>query len=55
MPPERLGAYLREFAALMARHGVDGLLYGHFGDGCVHVRIDFPLDRPGGAGHARSS
>ena len=31
----------------MARHGVDGLLYGHFGDGCVHVRIDFPLrDRP---------
>ena len=47
VPPASLGPYLREFAALMAAHGVDGLLYGHFGDGCVHVRIDFPLrDRP---------
>ncbi len=43
VPPERLGAYLRDFDALMADHGVDGLLYGHFGDGCVHVRIDLPL------------
>jgi len=48
VPPDRLPAYLRELTALMARHGVDGLLYGHFGDGCVHARIDFPLrDRPG--------
>jgi len=48
VPPASLGPYLRELAALMAAHGVDGLLYGHFGDGCVHVRIDFPLrDRPG--------
>ncbi len=43
VPPERLGSYLREFTALMDRHGLDGLLYGHFGDGCVHVRLDFPL------------
>jgi FAD/FMN-containing dehydrogenase/Fe-S oxidoreductase len=48
VPPASLGPYLRDLEALMARHGVDGLLYGHFGDGCVHVRIDFPLrDRPG--------
>ena len=47
VPPASLGPYLRELAALMAAHGVDGLMYGHFGDGCVHVRIDFPLrDRP---------
>ena len=47
VPPSSLGPYLRELSTLMARHGVDGLLYGHFGDGCVHVRIDFPLrDRP---------
>ncbi len=47
VPPASLGAYLREFESLMAAHGVDGLLYGHFGDGCLHVRIDFPLrDRP---------
>ncbi len=43
VPPDRLGAYLRDFAALMRQHGVDGLSYGHFGDGCVHARIDFPL------------
>ena len=43
VPPRHLGAYLRDFGALMAEHGLDGLLYGHFGDGCVHVRIDFPF------------
>jgi FAD/FMN-containing dehydrogenase/Fe-S oxidoreductase len=43
VPPAQLGAYLREFGELMRAHGVDGLVYGHFGDGCVHARIDFPL------------
>jgi len=43
VPPRQLGAYLRDFGQLMREHGLDGLLYGHFGDGCVHVRIDFPL------------
>jgi FAD/FMN-containing dehydrogenase/Fe-S oxidoreductase len=42
-PPRQRGAYLRDFAALMAEHGLDGLSYGHFGDGCVHIRIDFPF------------
>jgi FAD/FMN-containing dehydrogenase/Fe-S oxidoreductase len=50
VPAEKLGGYLREFEALMAAHGVTGIPYGHFGDGCVHIRIDFPLDRPGGTG-----
>jgi FAD/FMN-containing dehydrogenase/Fe-S oxidoreductase len=48
VPPERLGGYLRELEALMASHGVDGLAYGHFGDGCVHLRIDVPMERSGG-------
>jgi FAD/FMN-containing dehydrogenase/Fe-S oxidoreductase len=48
VPPDRLGAYLRDFDALMAGYGLTGMPYGHFGDGCMHVRIDFPLDRPGG-------
>jgi Fe-S oxidoreductase len=48
VPPERLGAYLRDFDALMAERGLTGMPYGHFGDGCVHVRIDYPLDRPEG-------
>ncbi len=48
VPPGRLPDYLRELRALLASHGLDGLMYGHFGDGCVHVRIDFPLrSRPG--------
>ncbi|MGP8001663.1 MAG: FAD-binding and (Fe-S)-binding domain-containing protein [Streptosporangiaceae bacterium] len=53
VPPERLGGYLREFRALLDSYQLDGLLYGHFGDGCVHVRIDFPLDEPSGAGLLR--
>ncbi|WP_018603110.1 FAD-binding and (Fe-S)-binding domain-containing protein [Mycobacterium sp. 155] len=48
VPPHRLGAYLREFDALMAEFGVTGLPYGHFGDGCLHIRIDWPLERFGG-------
>jgi FAD/FMN-containing dehydrogenase/Fe-S oxidoreductase len=47
VPPAALGTYLREFDALMASYGVEGLAYGHFGDGCVHVRIDLPLERDG--------
>lgn len=48
VPPERLGDYLRDFDALMTEFDVTGMPYGHFGDGCMHVRIDLPLDRPGG-------
>ncbi|WP_130800115.1 FAD-binding and (Fe-S)-binding domain-containing protein, partial [Streptomyces otsuchiensis] len=43
VPPARLGAYLREFRALLRQYGLQGLPYGHFGDGCIHVRIDFDL------------
>ncbi|MEU5692231.1 FAD-binding and (Fe-S)-binding domain-containing protein [Actinosynnema sp. NPDC020468] len=45
VPPARLGAYLREFDVLLAGHGRRGVTYGHFGEGCVHVRIDFDLRR----------
>ncbi|WP_369138377.1 FAD-binding and (Fe-S)-binding domain-containing protein [Modestobacter versicolor] len=48
VPVEQLGDYLREFEALLVEHDLQGLPYGHFGDGCVHVRIDFPF----GAQHA---
>ena len=54
MPAEHLGSYLRDFDRLLADHGLDGLPYGHFGDGCVHVRIDFPLTEEGGAGAYRA-
>lgn len=48
VPPERLGAYLRGFADLLAEHGRQGSIYGHFGEGCVHVRIDADLLTPAG-------
>ena len=53
VPPERLGAYLRDFRALLASHGLRGTPYGHFGDGCIHVRIDFDLLTEAGIGRFR--
>ncbi|MFF5787099.1 FAD-binding and (Fe-S)-binding domain-containing protein [Streptomyces sp. NPDC012693] len=53
VPPARLGAYLREFRALLADFGLRGVPYGHFGDGCVHVRIDFDLWTEQGVRHFR--
>ncbi len=48
VPPAVLGSYLRDFEHLMADHHLSGLIYGHFGDGCLHVRLDFDLaDDPG--------
>ena len=44
VPPERVGDYLREFRALLDEFGYDAALYGHFGQGCIHCRIDFTLD-----------
>ncbi|MFF2655575.1 FAD-binding and (Fe-S)-binding domain-containing protein [Streptomyces sp. NPDC058045] len=41
VPVEHLGDYLRDLAALLDRHGLQGTPYGHFGEGCVHIRIDF--------------
>ncbi|WP_229686120.1 FAD-binding and (Fe-S)-binding domain-containing protein [Longimycelium tulufanense] len=43
VPPDRLADYLRDFDALMSEMGRHGLVYGHFGEGCLHVRIDFDL------------
>ncbi|MGW4030561.1 FAD-binding and (Fe-S)-binding domain-containing protein [Streptomyces sp. NPDC004838] len=56
VPPARLGAYLRDFRALLTEHGLRGTPYGHFGDGCIHVRIDFDLiSERGVAGFRRFS
>ena len=43
VPPQRLADYLRGLAELMGRHGLSGASYGHFGEGCMHMRIDFDL------------
>jgi FAD/FMN-containing dehydrogenase/Fe-S oxidoreductase len=46
--PLRLGDYLREFQKLVDRYGYRTSLYGHFGDGCIHARINFELRTPEG-------
>ena len=46
--PERLGAYLRELFAILARYGYRSPMYGHFGQGCVHLRITFELKTAAG-------
>ena len=51
--PERVGDYLREFLALMDKYEYQGAVYGHFGDGCIHVRLDFELDTQQGIEHYR--
>jgi len=41
IPPEHLGAYLRQLTALMREYNYRSPLYGHFGQGCIHLRINF--------------
>src|SRR5271154_2236806 len=46
--PEKLGRYLRDLRQMMAAYAYKGSLYGHFGHGCVHTRINFDLQSQGG-------
>jgi FAD/FMN-containing dehydrogenase/Fe-S oxidoreductase len=46
--PEKLGGYLRELRKMMAAFGYKGSLYGHFGHGCVHNRMNFDLQSKDG-------
>jgi FAD/FMN-containing dehydrogenase/Fe-S oxidoreductase len=48
VPVESLGAYLRDFEALLQRFDLSCMPYGHFGDGCLHARIDLPLSATDG-------
>ena len=52
-PPDRLGDYLRDVQALMHRHGYEAAFYGHFGDGCLHCRINFELGTEAGLANYR--
>jgi FAD/FMN-containing dehydrogenase/Fe-S oxidoreductase len=44
VPPDRLGSYFRALFALMREYDYESPLYGHFGDGCVHMRMNFDLE-----------
>jgi FAD/FMN-containing dehydrogenase/Fe-S oxidoreductase len=44
VPPAQLGAYLRELFQLIHHYGYRSPMYGHFGQGCVHLRITFDFE-----------
>ncbi|MHA6803905.1 FAD-binding and (Fe-S)-binding domain-containing protein [Salinifilum ghardaiensis] len=54
VPPRNLGGYLRAFDELMSSYGYRGVVYGHFGEGCLHVRIGFDLLTDSGAERFRA-
>ena len=41
--PEHIGDYLQELKTLFKKYGYNPSLYGHFGQGCVHCRVQFDL------------
>jgi Fe-S oxidoreductase len=53
VPPAQLGRYLRALRALFDKYQYGCALYGHFGQGCVHTRIDFDLETRSGIRHFR--
>jgi FAD/FMN-containing dehydrogenase/Fe-S oxidoreductase len=54
VPVAALGAYLRDFDRLLSWHGLTAMPFGHFGDGCVHARLDFAFDEPDGTQRFRA-
>ncbi|MGA2512320.1 MAG: FAD-binding and (Fe-S)-binding domain-containing protein [Candidatus Limnocylindrales bacterium] len=54
VPPARLGAYMRELDELIGRFGFERTFYGHFGDGCLHLRSAFDFRSPEGLRSFRS-
>ena len=43
VPPSRIAGYIRDLEALYDKYGYRGAMYGHFGQGCIHSRINFDL------------
>jgi FAD/FMN-containing dehydrogenase/Fe-S oxidoreductase len=52
--PEKLGGYLRALRALYKKYEYDPSMYGHFGQGCVHCRVDFDVASEAGIRKWRS-
>ncbi len=48
VPPEKMGSYLRELFSAAKRYGYRSPIYGHFGQGCVHMRFNFDLETEAG-------
>lgn len=54
VPPDKVGAYLRDLRALFQKHGYNPSLYGHFGQGCIHCRVQFDLTSAAGIENYRN-
>ncbi len=54
IPPAHLGAYLRKLSTLLAEFGYNSPFYGHYGQGCVHMRINFDFRSQAGVRNFRA-
>ncbi len=54
VPPDCVGRYLRDLRALYNKFQYKGTFYGHFGQGCIHTRIDFDLQSAPGIAKYRA-
>ena len=48
VPPEKLGDYLRDIRKLLDEYNYHTAFYGHFGHGCIHMRVSFDLQSENG-------
>lgn len=53
VPPQHLGAYLKDLYALLDEMDLRGIPFGHFGEGCVHIRISFDFNTDESVAHYR--
>ncbi|WP_183786734.1 FAD-binding and (Fe-S)-binding domain-containing protein [Prauserella sediminis] len=53
VPAEYLSDYLRKLYVLLDELGLEGIPFGHFGEGCVHLRISFDLETEQGLARYR--
>ena len=53
VPPAELGNYLRAITELMNEYGYRSPFYGHYGQGCVHMRVNFDFTTAEGIGKFR--
>jgi FAD/FMN-containing dehydrogenase len=52
--PENLGRYLRALLKLYEHYGYQASIYGHFGEGCIHHRLNLDLTSAPGIATYRS-